>query len=226
MSTIKKVMIDEEWKAVLWEEFQASYFDQLKSFLVEEKKSYTIYPPGKEIFSAFNLTPFSKVKAVILGQDPYHGAGQAHGLCFSVPRGVMQPPSLKNILKEMADDININIPTHGNLSAWAEQGVLLINATLTVRAHQAGSHQGRGWEQFTDAVIHHLSQQKEHLVFFLWGNYARNKKKLIDPEKHLILENVHPSPLSAHRGFFGSKPFSQANNYLSSHHIPPIDWQI
>ncbi|PID93359.1 MAG: uracil-DNA glycosylase [Bacteroidetes bacterium] len=219
-------MIDEEWKAVLWEEFQASYFDQLKSFLVEEKKSYTIYPPGKEIFSAFNLTPFSKVKAVILGQDPYHGAGQAHGLCFSVPRGVMQPPSLKNILKEMADDININIPTHGNLSAWAEQGVLLINATLTVRAHQAGSHQGRGWEQFTDAVIHHLSQQKEHLVFFLWGNYARNKKKLIDPEKHLILENVHPSPLSAHRGFFGSKPFSQANNYLSSHHIPPIDWQI
>ncbi len=226
MSTIKKVMIDEEWKAVLWEEFQASYFDQLKSFLVEEKKSYTIYPPGKEIFSAFNLTPFSKVKAVILGQDPYHGAGQAHGLCFSVPRGVMQPPSLKNILKEMADDININIPTHGNLSAWAEQGVLLINATLTVRAHQAGSHQGRGWEQFTDAVIHHLSQQKEHLVFFLWGNYARNKKKLIDPAKHLILENVHPSPLSAHRGFFGSKPFSQANNYLSSHHIPPIDWQI
>ncbi len=218
--------INTEWKEVLQSEFQAPYFTQLKQFLIEEKQKQVIYPPGNQIFSAFDLTPFSEVKAVILGQDPYHGPGQAHGLCFSVPQGIQQPPSLKNILKEMADDIGIQIPTHGNRASWAQQGVLLINATLTVRAHQAGSHQRKGWEQFTDSVIKSIAEQKEHVVFFLWGNYARNKKKYIDSSKHLILENVHPSPLSAHRGFFGSKPFSQANAYLEQNQITPIDWQL
>lgn len=218
--------INEEWKALLHNEFQSEYFLNLKKFLVEEKKNQTIFPPSEHIFHAFDLTPFSKVKAVILGQDPYHGPQQAHGLCFSVPEGIAQPPSLKNIIKEMNSDLGTPAPMHGNLTSWAEQGVLLINATLTVRAHEAGSHQKKGWEEFTDAVIKLIATEKEDVVFFLWGNYARNKKIFIDESKHCIIENVHPSPLSAHRGFFGTKPFSQANAYMQQKGIDPINWQL
>jgi len=219
--------IESSWKKILISEFQSEYFRKLKTFLVEEKQQSTIFPPSQLIFSAFNQTPFDQVKVVVLGQDPYHGEGQAHGLCFSVPNGITPPPSLKNIFKELASDINCPIPQHGNLEKWAKEGVLLINASLTVRAHQAGSHQKKGWEQFTDAVIKTLSDHKSKLVFILWGNYAQEKTKLIDESKHLIIKAVHPSPLSANRGgFFGTKPFSKTNLFLESKGLKPINWTL
>jgi len=225
MSKVNPV-IEESWKDELTDEFNASYFAQLKEFLVDEKAKFTIYPPGPKIFSAFNFTPFNKVKVVILGQDPYHGPGQAHGLCFSVPEGIVQPPSLQNIFKEINSDLGLNIPKQGNLEKWAKQGVLLLNATLTVRARQAGSHQNRGWEQFTDAAIRKLSEKRQYLVFLLWGNYAIAKSSLIDHSKHLILTSPHPSPFSVHRGFFGNRHFSKTNDYLKEHGIEEIDWSI
>jgi uracil-DNA glycosylase len=225
MSTINP-QIEVSWKENLKDEFTNPYFIKLKEFLIEEKKNQTIYPPGSLIFSAFNSTPFNNVKVVVLGQDPYHGPGQAHGLCFSVPQGVHKPPSLLNIFKEIKNDLGHEVPTNGNLEKWAQQGVLLLNATLTVRAHQAGSHQKKGWETFTDAVIKKLSDQKDHLIFLLWGNYAIAKKELIDQNKHNILTSVHPSPLSASRGFFGCKHFSQTNKLLSERGKEIIDWQI
>lgn len=225
MTTVSP-LIHESWKTVLSDQFEASYFAQLKSFLLEEKKQNTVYPPGGKIFSAFDLTPFDKVKVVILGQDPYHGPKQANGLCFSVANGVDKPPSLQNIFKELNSDLGIPVPRNGDLSKWAEQGVLLLNAILTVRARQAGSHQNRGWEQFTNAAISRLSKQREHLVFLLWGNYAIAKEALIDTSRHLTLKSPHPSPLSANRGFFGNKHFSKTNAYLKSQGIKEIDWQI
>lgn len=218
--------IEESWKQVLRDEFSASYFANLKEFLVEERKNHVVYPPGSRIFAAFDLTPFEKVKVVILGQDPYHGPGQAHGLCFSVTRGVAPPPSLVNIFKELHADLGIKPPGHGNLEKWAAQGVLLLNAMLTVRANEAGSHQKKGWEQFTDAVIKALSSQREGLVFMLWGNYALAKASLIDSNKHFILRSVHPSPLSASRGFLGCKHFSKANELLISRGVEPVDWSL
>lgn len=219
------VKLDPSWYAVLQPQFEAPYFAQLKEFLVAERQQYTCYPPGGKIFNAFDTTPFDKVKVVILGQDPYHEPGQAMGLCFSVPQGVQVPPSLVNIIKEINDDLGTQIPTTcGDLSGWAQQGVLLLNATLTVRAHQAGSHQRHGWETFTDAAIQALSQQRSGLVFLLWGSYAIAKKSLIDSTKHCVLTAPHPSPLSAYRGFFGCRHFSQANNYLAAHGQQPIDW--
>jgi len=218
--------IEESWKEALSDEFNTSYFTQLKEYLVAEKSKFTIYPPGSQIFAAFNFTPFKNVKVVILGQDPYHGPGQAHGLCFSVPERVKQPPSLQNIFKEIRNDLGFEIPKHGNLEHWARQGVLLLNATLTVRARQAGSHQNRGWEMFTDTCIKKLSASCENLVFLLWGNYAIAKEALIDSSKHLILKSPHPSPFSVHRGFFGNKHFSKTNTYLKEHGIEEIDWRV
>ena len=218
--------IEESWKNILANQFNASYFTQLKAFLVAEKSQYQIFPPGSQIFNAFNFTPFDQVKVVLLGQDPYHGPGQAHGLCFSVPDGIAKPPSLQNILKELNSDLGIPVTQSGNLEKWAKQGVLLLNATLTVRAHQAGSHQNKGWETFTDAAIKALAEQREHLVFILWGNYAQAKESLIDSSKHLILKTVHPSPMSVTRGFFGCKHFSKTNDYLRKHNIKEIDWRI
>ncbi len=218
--------IGESWKARLEKEFGKPYFGELKAFLLEEKKKYRVFPPGPMIFRAFNLIPFDKVRVVILGQDPYHGAGQAHGLCFSVPDGVPKPPSLINIFKEIENDLGIPPPTSGNLSKWAEQGVLLLNATLTVRENQAGSHQNRGWETFTDAAIIQLSEHRSGLIFVLWGNYAGAKKSLIDPSRHFILTAAHPSPLSASRGFFGCGHFSGINNYLRQMNVPEIDWRL
>ena len=218
--------IEPGWKEALHEEFNKTYFLDLKHFLLEEKKKYRVFPPGSMIFSAFNHTPFDRVKVVLLGQDPYHGAGQAHGLCFSVPDGIMKPPSLVNIVKELNSDLGIDEPAHGNLTRWAGQGVLLLNATLTVRENIAGSHQNRGWEKFTDAAIAKLSQQRHGLVFMLWGNYAIAKKSLIDTSRHFILTAVHPSPLSAHRGFFGCRHFSQANRLLRQQGIDEIDWKL
>ncbi len=219
-------LIEESWKENLKDEFSASYFSQLKAFLVEEKSAHAVYPPGSQIFNAFNFTPFNKVKVVILGQDPYHGSGQAHGLSFSVPDGIRQPPSLQNIFKEINQDLGFPIPQHGNLEKWTQQGVLLLNATLTVRARQAGSHQNKGWEQFTDAAIKKLSVEREYLVFLLWGNFAIAKRELIDNSRHLILTSPHPSPFSVHRGFFGNKHFSKTNMYLREHGIGEIDWLV
>ena len=218
--------IEEGWKNILMDEFQSPYFSQLKAFLVEETKAQTIFPPGKQIFSAFDRTPFDSVKAVILGQDPYHGRGQAQGLCFSVPPGIRQPPSLVNILKELNADLGIPIPEHGCLLNWADQGVLLINATLTVRSGQAGSHQNKGWETFTDAVIGKISQLKTGIVFLLWGRFAQAKEALVDGEKHLVLKAAHPSPFSAYNGFFGCRHFSRANEFLVQQGIDPIDWSL
>jgi len=218
--------IEESWKEIMHEEFNQPYFQELKDFLVEEKQKYHIYPPGQFIFEAFNRTPFHKVKVVLLGQDPYHGPNQAHGLCFSVNDGVPFPPSLQNIFTEMKNDLGISVPASGNLSKWADEGVLLLNATLTVRANQAGSHQGRGWERFTDAVIKKLSDHRENLVFLLWGKYAQNKRCLIDTSRHHILEAPHPSPLSAYRGFLGCRVFSSTNNLLRKLEIKEIDWQL
>lgn len=221
-----KPQIEETWKNILMDEFQKEYFIKLKAFLVEEKKKYTVYPPGSQIFAAFSHTPFNSVKVVILGQDPYHGPGQAHGLCFSVPKGIRTPPSLQNIFKEINNDLGIPIPSHGNLEKWAKQGVLLLNATLTVRANQAGSHQNKGWETFTDAVIKGLSDNHKGLVFILWGNYAQAKTRIIDTNKHFVLTAPHPSPLSASRGFFGCKHFSKTNRLLTSIGKEPIDWSL
>lgn len=218
--------IEESWKKVLWDEFQQPYFAELKQFLLEEKRKYTVYPPGPMIFNAFNKTPFDKVKVVLIGQDPYHEPGQAHGLCFSVQDGVPHPKSLINIFKELHDDVGFEIPVNGNLEKWTEQGVFLLNATLTVRAHEAGSHQNHGWERFTDAAISKLSMQREGLVFLLWGNYAKQKEALIDTSKHYILSTVHPSPLSAHRGFFGCKHFSKTNELLRQMGKTEINWQL
>lgn len=223
------VKIDASWKEVLRNEFGKAYFLQLKQFLVQEKQSgQRIFPPGKEIFNAFDTTPFDKVKVVIIGQDPYHGPGQAHGLCFSVKPDVPTPPSLVNIYKELTDDpqVNFQIPNHGYLQQWAEQGILLLNATLTVRAHQAGSHQNKGWEQFTDAAIHAVNEQKEGIVFMLWGSYAQRKGNFINAQKHLVLRSPHPSPLSAYRGFFGNRHFSQCNQFLREKGQTEIDWQV
>lgn len=222
----KNINIEESWKQILADEFDSEYFANLKAFLLEEKKKYQIYPAGNKIFSAFDLTPFDKVKVVILGQDPYHGAGQAHGLCFSVQDGIKQPPSLINIFKEIESDTGIKMSDSGNLENWAKQGVLLLNATLTVRANQAGSHQNNGWEIFTDAVIRKISEKKQDIVFILWGSYAQAKTKIIDNSKHFILKAVHPSPLSVYRGFFGSKHFSKTNEFLISKGKTPIDWKI
>jgi uracil-DNA glycosylase len=216
--------IETSWKEILVDAFAAPSFAQLKTFLIEEKKDHTVFPPGNLIFNAFNLTPFDDVKVVILGQDPYHDFNQAHGLCFSVPDGVSHPKSLINIFKELKDYVGVPIPVSGNLTRWATQGVFLLNATLTVRAHQAGSHQNKGWEQFTDAVIQQLSEKRDGLVFLLWGNYARAKAALIARSKHYILETVHPSPLSAYSGFFGSNHFSKTNTILRELGKQEIVW--
>lgn len=218
--------IHESWRTLLMDQFAAPYFSELKNFLVEEKKQYTVYPPGPLIFNAFDQTPFDRVRVVILGQDPYHGAGQAHGLCFSVPQGVKPPPSLVNIFKEIETDLGIAPPGHGNLEHWARQGVLLLNATLTVRANTAGSHQHKGWETFTDSVIRKISEEKQHVVFLLWGNYARAKKNLIDISRHHILEAAHPSPFSAYSGFLGCRHFSKTNEILRSCNLGEIDWRL
>ena len=220
------VQIEESWKQHLAPEFEKDYFIKLTEFVRSEYQTTTIYPPGRFIFNAFNLCPFDKVKVVIIGQDPYHGPGQAHGLCFSVNDGVPFPPSLQNIFKEIQSDLGVPIPTSGNLTRWANQGVLLLNATLTVRAHQAGSHQRQGWEEFTDAAIMAVNAQDRPIVFILWGAPAQRKKRMLNNPKHLILEAPHPSPLSAYRGFFGSRPFSQTNQFLEEHGVTPIDWQI
>ena len=219
-------IIEEGWKEVLMEEFQSPYFSSLKEFLVKEKSLYTIYPPGNLIFNAFKHTPFEGVKVVVLGQDPYHGKGQAHGLCFSVPHGIPQPPSLVNIFKELHSDLGIPVPAHGNLEPWADQGVLLINATLTVRDSQAGSHQKMGWETFTNRVIERVSELKKGVVFLLWGRYAQAKADLVDGSKHLVLKAAHPSPLSAYNGFFGCRHFSRTNDYLKERGKEEINWRL
>jgi uracil-DNA glycosylase len=220
-----EVRIEPTWKTKLGVEFEKEYFLKLTEFVKDEYSCKSIYPPGSLIFNAFNLCPFQQVKAVIIGQDPYHGPGQAHGLCFSVRKGVDFPPSLINIFKEIESDIGIQRPANGDLERWAAQGVLLLNATLTVRAHEAGSHQKKGWEQFTDSVISIINSEKKNIVFFLWGAYAQKKGESIDRSKHLVLESVHPSPLSAFRGFFGNKHFSKCNDYLIAHGVEPIDWK-
>jgi uracil-DNA glycosylase len=216
--------IEESWLLTLKEEFEADYFQQLKLFLREEVKNHTVYPPGKMIFSAFNLTPLTAVRVVILGQDPYHGQGQAQGLAFSVADGIRIPPSLQNIYKELHEDLGIPIPTTGNLEKWARQGVMLLNATLTVRAGQPGSHQGKGWERFTDQVIRTISDMRAGIVFLLWGKYAQEKENLIDTSKHYILKAPHPSPFSANRGFFGCRHFSKTNAILRDNGMGEIDW--
>ncbi|MEL7599856.1 MAG: uracil-DNA glycosylase [Proteiniphilum sp.] len=219
-----EVKIEESWKAHLQEEFGKPYFERLTEYVRQEYADKTVYPPAKLIFNAFNRCPFQDVKVVIVGQDPYHEPGQAHGLCFSVPEEMSLPPSLQNIYKEITQDMGKKTPRSGNLERWAEQGVLLLNATLTVQAHRAGSHQGKGWEEFTDAAIRHLASEREHLVFILWGAYAQRKGESIDANRHLVLKSPHPSPLSAHRGFFGNKHFSRANDYLKAHGKQPVDW--
>lgn len=221
-----EIQINESWKSVLAEEFSKPYFPRIKQFIVEQKaKGKKVYPPGSLIFNAFNLTPFNEVKVVILGQDPYHGTGQAHGLCFSVADGVPPPPSLVNIFKELKTDVGIEIPKHGNLEKWAKQGVLLLNASLTVNAGEANSHAKCGWQTFTDAVIKKISDEKNGVVFLLWGNFARAKKVLIDVSRHLVLEAAHPSPLSG-GAFFGCRHFSKTNSYLEQQGERPIDWHV
>ncbi len=217
--------IDDSWKKVLETEFSAPYFVHLKQFLIAEKKAHIVYPPGSKFFAAFNYTPFEDVKVVIIGQDPYHGTGQANGLAFSVSPGIPTPPSLKNIFKELNTDLNIPVPNTGNLESWAKQGILLLNATLTVRANTPGSHQKKGWETFTDAVIKVISDKKKGIVFLLWGNFAQSKEALIDQNKHFILKAAHPSPL-ARGAFFGCRHFSKTNKLLAHEGIQPIDWSI
>lgn len=226
-SSSPPVRLHESWKSRLQAEFASERMRSLKSFLKSEYDSgKIIYPRGDEYFAALNLTPFEQVKVVIVGQDPYHGPGQAHGLSFSVRPGVRLPPSLQNIFKELKSDLNISTPENGSLVKWAQQGVLLLNAVLTVEAGKAASHQGRGWEQFTDRIIHLLNSEREHLVFILWGSYAQKKAAFVDRKKHLVLESVHPSPLSSHRGFFGTKPFSSANAYLQAQGLAEIQWDL
>jgi uracil-DNA glycosylase len=218
------VRIEKSWKTKLQDEFNKEYFTRLSDFVREEYKTKSVYPPGGLIFNSFDLCPFDNVKAVIIGQDPYHGEGQAHGLCFSVREGIGLPPSLINIFKEIESDMGYKPLPGGDLGRWAKQGVLLLNATLTVRAHMAGSHQRKGWEQFTDSVIAALNRDRNNLVFFLWGSYAQKKGESIDRNRHMVLESVHPSPLSAHRGFFGNKHFSRCNDFLIKNGIEPVDW--
>ena len=221
------VKIEESWKQQLADEFSKEYFKKLSAFVKEEYRNGSCYPPGGRIFAAFDHTPFNKVRVVILGQDPYHGPGQANGLCFSVQEGIPKPPSLQNIFREIGEDLSLPEPSNGDLEPWADRGVLLLNATLTVRAHQAGSHQNKGWEQFTDAVVNLLSEKQEHLVFLLWGGYAKKKGSRIDRSKHLVLTSGHPSPLSANRGlWFGNKHFSKTNEYLKEIGKEPINWQL
>jgi len=220
-----KINLEPSWKKYLIQEFSKDYMKSLKDFLLEQKKlNKKIFPKGAEIFSAFNLTPFDQVKVVIIGQDPYHQINQAHGLCFSVKPGIQIPPSLQNIYKELETDLNIHPPSHGCLESWAKQGVLLLNALLTVEESKAGSHQGKGWEMFTDKVIDILNQEKEHLVFILWGGYAQKKGERINLKKHYVIKSAHPSPLSVYRGFFGSRPFSKTNAYLRAHGVAEINW--
>lgn len=219
-----EVRMSDSWKERLNPEFEKPYFQQLTEFVKQEYQTQTVYPPGKEIFRAFDCCDFDKVRVVILGQDPYHGAGQANGLCFSVREGVRMPPSLVNIFKEIQADLGKAFPANGDLERWARQGVLLLNATLTVRASSPGSHQRKGWEEFTDSAIRLVSDQKEHVVFILWGAYAQKKGEIIDRNKHLVIASPHPSPFSADRGFFGSKPFSKTNEYLRSRGLKEIDW--
>jgi len=219
-----EVKIEESWKQLLSAEFEKEYFVQLANFVKSEYKQHAVYPPAKNIFSAFDYCKFHDLKVVILGQDPYHGPGQANGLCFSVNDGIQKPPSLQNIFKELKSDIGKEIPVGGNLAGWAQQGVLLLNATLTVRANQAGSHQKKGWELFTDAVIQKISESKVGIVFILWGAYAQSKGTVIDQSRHLLLKSAHPSPLSAHNGFFGNKHFSKTNEYLAKKGLSPIIW--
>ena len=227
MSAADNVKLEAGWKAALYEEFEKPYMRELGDFLRSEKAAgKQIYPPGTLIFNALNSTPLAQTKVVVIGQDPYHGPGQAHGLCFSVQPGVKTPPSLVNIYKELKRDLNIDIPSHGNLQHWAEQGVLLLNTSLTVEHGIAGSHAGKGWQFFTDKVIEVVSQQQERLVFLLWGSHAQSKEKLIDSSKHLVLKSVHPSPLSAHRGFIGNGHFSRCNKFLQQHGLSPIDWRL
>lgn len=221
-----KPKIEESWEKVIKDEFQKSYFLNLKSFLIEERLKYRVYPKGTDIFNAFKYTPFNKVKVVIIGQDPYHGEKQAHGLSFSVSDGVVPPPSLRNIFKEVVADVSIQNPKTGNLISWAKEGVLLLNATLTVRAKQAGSHQNKGWEQFTNRIIRELSEKKEELVFILWGRFAQDKLNLINQNKHHVLTAPHPSPFSAHSGFFGCQHFSKTNAFLRSKGKKEITWEI
>jgi uracil-DNA glycosylase len=215
-----------DWNPVLRGELDQPYWSELQTFVAAERQRHTVYPPHDEVFAALHLTPLAEVKVLILGQDPYHGPGQAHGLCFSVRRGTPPPPSLQNIFTELHDDLGIPPPDTGDLTPWARQGVLLLNATLTVRAHQAASHQGKGWETFTDRVIAAVNDKPERVVFILWGNSARKKKALVDTTRHVVIESPHPSPLSAHRGFFGSKPFSRANQALVEAGRTPVDWRL
>ncbi|NES17530.1 MAG: uracil-DNA glycosylase [Symploca sp. SIO3E6] len=226
-SPSSNIQLEPTWKAVLEDVFATPNMQALKKFLKAEKAAgKIIYPRGSLIFNAMNSTPFDQVKVVILGQDPYHGPGQAHGLSFSVPKGVAPPPSLINIFKEIEQDLGIKLPEHGCLQGWAEQGVLLLNSVLTVEQHKAASHRGKGWEQFTDAIISALNQQRKNLVFMLWGSYAKQKGKFIDRERHLVLTSPHPSPLSAHRGFFGNRHFSTTNAYLQKNGVEPISWSL
>lgn len=221
------IQLEPSWLAPLQGEFEQPYMQRLKAFLQAEKElGNVVYPPGSQIFNAFNSTPLAQVKVVILGQDPYHGAGQAHGLSFSVPHGVKPPPSLANMFKELDRDLGVPIPAHGCLQSWAEQGVLLLNATLTVAQANAGSHQGQGWEQFTDRVVECINREREDVVFMLWGSYAQKKGRVIDSERHCVLKSSHPSPLSAYRGFLGCGHFSEANRYLVSKGQAPIDWSL
>ena len=218
------VRVEEGWRKALADQWEAPYFGELARFVHDEYRNGTVYPPASQVFAAFDDCPFEDVRVVILGQDPYHGPGQANGLCFSVNPGVRMPPSLVNIFREVSDDTGAPVPADGNLDRWARQGVLLLNATLTVREHMAGSHQRRGWETFTDAAIKALSDRREHIVFLLWGSYAISKRGLVDETRHLVLTSPHPSPLSAHRGFFGNHHFSRANRYLSLHGLQPVKW--
>jgi uracil-DNA glycosylase len=226
MTEKRSIQLEASWLAELQDEFQQPYMTQLRQFLVAEKAKHRIFPPGSDIFNAFEYTPFDKVRVVILGQDPYHGPGQAHGLCFSVRKGVRPPPSLQNIFKELKASLNVDVPQHGELTSWAEQGVLLLNTVLTVRAHQANSHRKQGWETFTDRVIEILNARKNGLIFVLWGSAAGKKAAMIDGQKHLILRSVHPSPLSAHRGFFGCGHFKRINEYLKERGEEQINWSL
>jgi len=218
--------IPESWQTVIGDELAKPYFLQLQQFIAEERQNHTVYPPTEDVYNALKLTPYDQVRVLLLGQDPYHDENQAHGLCFSVRPGIKPPPSLVNIFKELRNDLGCRIPNHGYLVKWAEQGVLLLNAVLTVRAHQANSHKNKGWEKFTDAVIRAVNAKPDPVVFVLWGGYAQKKLKLIDTGRHTVVQSAHPSPLSANNGFFGSRPFSQINAILRAAGKPPIDWQI